>query len=362
MTSSNVPLPQSSQITSSSESAVPPIRDEANPETINFKLEQPKLFPSTESVSALKKDAPVHAFDDHPSHSFSTPNGASPQGHFRSWRFFWWTKMVRSNNLPRYRLPLRIIIAAVVSSFRNQKRSVRADTAKLVASMPVPPEVHGIENLPETRPFVILPNHYERTSGAWVGWGAIIITNAIARARPGDFPIRWVMTSTWQDCYLGPKRIHPKYLHWILRRMSNLFGIILMPADDVDAFGRGAALRDMFRALSDPGGQVVAFHPEAGGFETMITPPKGMGRVLASVDHQNVQMIPTGVYEDDGRLHVRFGKVIDHGSLQGLSDTEVTSKVMVQIASLVPERTRGDFAEKCRELKQLDATPVSSKT
>ncbi len=360
MTSSNVPLPHSSPITPSSESALPLTRDEANEKSINVELEPTRLLASTVSISTITKDAPSNAVDHLPSQNSNAPGGISSQRHFRSWRFFWWTNMVRNSNLPRYRLPFKIMLAAIASSFRNQKRSVRVDTAKLVASMPVPPEVRGIENLPETRPFVILPNHYERTSGAWVGWGAIVITNAIARARPGDFPIRWVMTSTWQDCYLGPKRIHPKYLHWILRRMSNLFGIILMPADDVDAFGRGAALRDMFRALVDPVGQVVAFHPEAGGFETMITPPKGMGRVLAALDHQHIQMIPTGVYEESGRFQVRFGKAIDHGSLQGLSDTEATNKVMLHIAALVPERTRGDFAEQYRELKEPDTVAVNT--
>jgi hypothetical protein len=239
-----------------------------------------------------------------------------------------------------------MMATAALTSFRNRKRDLRSDTASLIASMPVAPVVSGIEHLPTTRPFVILPNHYERPSGAWVGWGAIIICNAIARSRPGSFPIRWVMTSTWQDCYVGPKRINPKYLHWVLRRLSDLYGIILMPADDIDAFGRGAALREIFRALTDPAGQVVAFHPEAGGFETLITPPKGIGRVLSTIDRQAIQMIPTGVYETEGRFHVSFGSAIPAGSLAHLGDAEAAEEVMTRIAQLVPERTRGVFAEK----------------
>src|SRR6185437_11514678 len=121
----------------------------------------------------------------------------------------------------RYRLPLRLIASLVFASFRGRKRDLRRDTAYLVESMPIEPVISGIENLPTSRPFVILPNHYERPSGAWVGWGSIIISNAIAQARHGTFPIRWVMTSTWQDCYLGPKHVDPRYLHWVLRRLSD---------------------------------------------------------------------------------------------------------------------------------------------
>jgi hypothetical protein len=212
--------------------------------------------------------------------------------------------------------------------------------------MPVPPVVSGIEHLPTDRPYVILPNHYERPSGAWVGWGAIIISDVIFRTQPGTFPVRWVMTSTWQDCYVGPRRVNPKYLHWVLRRMSDLYGIILMPADDIDAFGRGAALRDIFRSLSDPVGQVVAFHPEAGGFETLITPPKGIGRVLSVLDRKSVPMIPTGVYEADGQIHVSFGTSIPAGSLAHLGDAEAAEQVMIRIAQLVPEGTRGTFADR----------------
>ncbi len=259
------------------------------------------------------------------------------------WRFSYLSQRGERRGLPRYRLPLSVVSNAILSSFRNQRRPLRADVARMVASMPVEPLVHGIENLPAQPPFVILPNHYERPSGAWVGWGAIVITDALARARPGTFPIRWVMTSTWQDCYLGPRRVDPRYLHWVLRRLANLYGIILMPANDTDAFGRGAALRELFRATGDSAGQVVAFHPEAGGFETMIRPPKGMGRVLSSLDHRGVTLIPTGVYEAENRLQVRFGEPIQRGSLGGLADYAAAESVMLHIARLVPEQVRGEF-------------------
>lgn len=265
---------------------------------------------------------------------------------YPNWRFTRHEATAAKMASPTYRLPLSMIAAVVLTSFRNRKRNLRQDAASLVASMPVGPVVSGIENLPTDRPYVILPNHYERPSGAWVGWGAIIISDVVAQTQSRTFPIRWVMTSTWQDCYVGPRRVNPKYLHWILRRMSALYGIILMPADDIDAFGRGAALRDVFRALSDPVGQVVAFHPEAGGFETLITPPKGIGRVLSVLDRRGIPLIPTGVYEADGQIHVSFGTAMPVGSLAHLDDVAAAEHVMLRIAQLVPEETRGVFADR----------------
>lgn len=358
MTSSNVPIPHPSQIATTSESAVPVTRDHVNEGTIDHDADPRALADSELTPSSSGEHGAAQSVSGSFAHDPDVVTGNLAQQHFPSWRFLWWTKIPRNPNPPRYRLPLKIMLAAVVASVKNQKRDIRTDVKDLVASMPAPPNVEGLENLPESLPFVILPNHYERPSGAWVGWGAIVISHAIARSRPGTFPIRWVMTSSWQDCYLGPKRIHPKYLHWILRRLSNLYGIILMPADDLEAFGRGAALREIFRALADPAGQVVAFHPEAGGFETMITPPKGMGRVLTAVDRQHVPLIPAGVFEDDSGFQVRFGKAIDPGSLQDLSDDEATNTVMLRIAALVPERTRGVYANKLRGLTAAATDPA----
>ena len=358
MRSSNVPRPHPSQITTPSDPAHPVARDHAKDESLDNHVDPRPLVAPTFAISPAIESNPALSGGGSFSHGLSGAAVEVTTQHFSSWRFLWWTKIPRTTNPPRYRLPLKVMLAAVLSSLKNEKRDLRADVDTLVASMPTPPEVHGLENIPETRPFVILPNHYERPSGAWVGWGAIVITNAIARVRPGNFPIRWVMTSSWQDCYLGPKRIHPKYLHWVLRRLSNLFGIILMPADDLEAFGRGAALREIFRALADPAGQVVAFHPEAGGFETMITPPKGMGRVLAAVDRQRLPIVPAGVYENDRGFQVRFGQAIEPGALQGLPDDEAADMVMLRIAALVPDRTRGEYTDKYRTLTEANTVAV----
>ena len=245
---------------------------------------------------------------------------------------------------PGYRLPRMMMLRVAVSSLRGRRRDVQRDALALTARMRPQPVIRGIENLPEAGSCVIIPNHYERPDGAWVGWGAIVIAAALADARPNLAPVRWVMTSTWQDCYLGPLRVPPTYLTWVLRRFAGLYDLILMPAMDDETFGRGVALRTLFHVLDDPRGHVVALHPEAGGFETLIAPPRGMGRVLGAIDRRKIPLIPTGVFEQDGRLTVHFGAPLPTGLIARMDDAKAAQTAMLAIARLVPPANRGVYA------------------
>lgn len=246
---------------------------------------------------------------------------------------------------PRLFLPPRLMLAGTLDSLRHQMRDIRRDAAFMLGRLPYEPVVTGLENLPARRPYIILSNHYERRPGAWVGWGGCIIVDAIARAQPGDYPIRWVMTSSWEDFHIGPWFIDPRHLRWALQRFAELYGIILTPADDRRAFGRGAALRDIFHALADPGGQVVALHPEAGGTQALIRPPHGMGRFLTMIDRRGVPLVPVGAFEDGKRFHITFGPALTHGALDGLGDAQSAERVMRAIAALLPARSRGFYAD-----------------
>lgn len=247
-----------------------------------------------------------------------------------------------------YELPNRMMAKALFAFFTRRRRDTWQDAATLVDSMQPQPVVHGIENVPERGPFVIMPNHYERKDKVWVGWGAMVLTTAIARARSRENvpAIRWVMTDTWADCYIGPIHVDPRLLGWVLQGFSNVYGIIRMPAHDLpDHDARraqsGMALRQMLRALDK--GQVVAVHPEAGGFETMIEPKPGAGRVLSAFDRRKVPIIPVGVFEQDGRLTVRFGPQMKTGSLARLDDAAAGLLAMRTIAALVPPANRGCY-------------------
>jgi len=302
--------------------------------------ESPPLEPAADGAPA--DDAPfpsLRASFDYVVHETNPP--------WRVHRPRWLTRR-RPPPPPAYRLPRLMMLRVAYTSVRGRRRDVQRDTLLLTSRMQPQPAVCGAEHLPTRGPCVIIPNHYERPDGAWVGWGAIVIAAALARERPTLPAVRWVMTSTWQDCYLGPLRVPPHYLTWVLRRFAAMYGLILMPAQGDETFARGRALRALFRVLDDPAGQVVALHPEAGGFETLIAPPRGMGRVLAAIDRRGIPLIPTGVFEVEGRLIVHFGPPLPRGALAARDDDGAIQTAMLAIARLLPPANRGVYAACCQ--------------
>lgn len=250
-----------------------------------------------------------------------------------------------------YELPRSVLGKALWAFVRRRRRSAWADAAALIDGLEKQPVIIGAENLPVGGPAAFLPNHYERKDAVWVGWGAMALTTAIHRhgdpARLGR--MHWVMTDTWADCYVGPFHVSPRYLGWVLKGFGDIYGIIRMPAHDLPNHaqqrGRSAgALLEVFDVLKK--GDCVALHPEAGGFETLIQPPRGSGRVVACLDRRKVPLIPVGVYEENDRLVINIGAPFAQGAFDRLTDTQSADMVMLAIAGLVPERTRGDYAER----------------
>jgi 1-acyl-sn-glycerol-3-phosphate acyltransferase len=269
------------------------------------------------------------------------------------------------SSLPTYHLPIGMLTRVAYAALRRERRDAWQDAITLVAGMSPKPCVEGLEHVPSSGPCLILPNHYERTDAVWVGWGVITISAALASLRPNTPPIRWVMTDTWADCYVGPRRIASDRLRRVLKAFASVYDLILMPAHDLpthatERFRSGIAVRTILRAFNDPSGQTIALHPEAGGFETMIDPPPGMGRLLAAVDCRGVPCIPVGVFEHNGRITVRFGSALPRGSLEALDDREAASVVLRAIACLVPPDVRGVWAPRlaAAESERFAAAPA----
>lgn len=264
-----------------------------------------------------------------------------------AWRFSRpnWFRARPEPTGPRYRLPYSIMVRAVWCAIRRQPRDVYRDARELVGGMRPKPIVTGVEHVPASGPCVLLPNHYERPDGAWVGWGAIVISEALARHREPGSTVRWVMTSSWEDCYVGPRRIAPEHVHWVLQKLAALYGIILMSPEPGETQARGRALREIFHAVDAPLGNAVALHPEAGGFEELIVPPPGMGRVIGALDKRGLPLIPVAVFEEDGRLRIHFGKPFAPGSLQVFSDAGTATVVMRTLASMLPPAMCGPYRD-----------------
>jgi len=260
-----------------------------------------------------------------------------------------------------YELPRSVLVKALWAFVRHRRRDAWTDAATLIDGLEKQPVIIGAEHLPASGPIAFLPNHYERKDAVWVGWGAMALTTAVHRhadpARLGR--MHWVMTDTWADCYVGPFHVNPRYLGWVLKGFGDIYGIIRMPAHDLPNHdqqrGRSAgALLEVFDALKK--GDCVALHPEAGGFETLIQPPRGSGRVIGLLDRRKVPLVPVGVYEENDRLVVNIGKPFAPGTFAALTDVQSADTVMLAIAGLVPERTRGDYAERYAALQAAEAS------
>lgn len=250
-----------------------------------------------------------------------------------------------------YVMPRCILFGVIWAFLRRKRRSVWDDTLRAQDTLRHKPIVRGMQHVPQDGPVVFLPNHYERKDKVWVGWGAIGLTSALARERDTLRlrDLHWVMTDTWADCYFGPIHLNPIYLGWILKGFGDVYGIIRMPAHDLpnhkDQRGRSAsALRDLLGHLDQ--GECIAFHPEAGGFEELIVPPAGAGRLLAAINRRGVTMIPVGVFEEDDRLVINIGTPFASGDFQDKSDEDAAAVAMHAIADLVPAHTRGAFAHR----------------
>lgn len=259
-----------------------------------------------------------------------------------------------SNPPQSYELPKPILAKAFWAFLRKKRRDTWSDASRAVRTLTNAPVIHGLQHVPEEGPIVFLPNHYERKDAVWVGWGAMALTDAVARSR--DISrlgrMHWVMTDTWADCFIGPFHVNPKYLGWVLKGFGDIYGIIRMPAHDLPNHSsqrnRSArSLLEIFDYLK--AGDCVAVHPEAGGFETLIQPPAGAGRVISCLDRRNVTLIPVGIHEENDHLVVNFGAPIEHGIFDGLDDRTSADTIMLRIAALVPEETRGVYAEKYAE-------------
>jgi hypothetical protein len=73
-------------------------------------------------------------------------------------------------------------------------------------------------------------------------------------------------------------------------------------------------------------------------------PPPGLGRFVQHLSHLGLPILPVGIWEQDGRLCLRFGPLYCLPTVTGKKaearDLEVSALVMRKIAALLPEEMR----------------------
>jgi hypothetical protein len=174
----------------------------------------------------------------------------------------------------------------------------------------------------------------------------MFITTVIAERRPLSPAIRWVITSEWYGYRIGPIPIPVWLIRWVFRRVGKVYGLLVMPRQASRAVGRAAVLRRIARVAQR---EAIGVTPEAGGSGILREPLEGSGLFLQALSERGLPLVPTGVWEEDDTLMVRFGEplapsVAKKGSRQE-QDRRAREQVMVAVGRLLPPAYWGYYRE-----------------
>ncbi len=192
------------------------------------------------------------------------------------------------------------------SVFFGLRRSFRLDGQACVNRLDPPLFVLGKENIPPAGPCLILFNHYYRPGyNAW--WTAL----AIAATVPQDIHFAMTGELTFPGKWYAPLGMAGS--RWLLKRISRIYGFTTMPPmpprpKDVEA--RALSVRAFLAYAHSHPRAILALAPEGGDQPggLLAWPPAGAGRFIALLTASGMPIVPVGVYEENGRLCLSFGK------------------------------------------------------
>jgi hypothetical protein len=246
---------------------------------------------------------------------------------------------------PNYKFPRVPLVGFGLDLLLGRSRSFLKDSQTVMAANPYPRQVLGLDNVPSEGPFVLVSNHYTRR-GLQVYHCGMFVTTVIAERRPLSPGIRWVITSEWYGYHIGLIPIPVWLIRWVFRRVAKVYGLVVMPRKASLAMGRAAVLRHIARITQR---EPIGLMPEAGGSGILREPLEDSGLFLRALSARGLPLVPTGMWEEDGTLIVRFGEpfalsVGKEGSRQE-QDRRAREQVMVAVGRLLPPAYWGYYRE-----------------
>jgi 1-acyl-sn-glycerol-3-phosphate acyltransferase len=238
---------------------------------------------------------------------------------------------------------LPLYFSILFSFIIGRKRDIRADSRILIAHYNPTPEIRDTDLIPQTGSFLVALNHYSRP-GFFILWAAAAISAALPR------PSIWLMTSAWTSRSGGTDPLRTWLTRVTFSRLAEIYGLVTMPPMPPvpgDSAERALSVRRLLRRQRETRDAIVCIAPEGMDFPDgqLGVPHPGTGKLLLQTARMAQQVLPVGVFENDGRLVIRFGRPYILAVPDGGEDVDRTAveQVMRQIAELLPEGMRGVF-------------------
>jgi hypothetical protein len=245
---------------------------------------------------------------------------------------------------PNYEFPWLPRIPFAFDFLLARGRSFAHDSALVMAANPYPRRFEGFEHLPPESTFVIVMNHYSRP-GLHPYHCALAVSVEVARQRPGQTELSWLLTSEWYGAHFGPIPVPVWLTRWAFSRISRIYGLVVLPRRGELVMARASSLH---RVLSVLANAPIAITPEGGGSGHLMEPPAGSGLFLSILSQRGYPLFPLAVWEEDStfvlRLGPPFGLSLPRDMSRDEADRLARERTMVALGRLLPREYRGVYA------------------
>ena len=229
-------------------------------------------------------------------------------------------------------------LGAIAARLLHKKRSFRLDSEHLCAGVAPAIVYSGLENLPVHGPLLLTTNHYART-GFNTAWMAL----AISAALPVE--VAWIITNEWMFEGSPFAFLLRPAMRFVLKSFTLAYQFLPMPTmapGIATPQQRSAGVRCVIERLRASPDTVLGLAPE--GMDSpesgLGMPPSGVGRFVQYLQKLGLPILPVGISEQEGALHVRFGQpyslpAVDYSS-HAEEDLAIRKIVMEHIRRLLP--------------------------
>ncbi len=246
---------------------------------------------------------------------------------------------------PQYPIPWKVLYRLVFAILTQKKLSFQEEARLAVAVLPEPIRVLGKENIPAHGPCVLTINHYTRPG--FSSWWQVFSISSVVPA-----PVHWIIAAAWTSPgWLYTHTVTPASF-WAFGQLAktyHFFSMPPMPPRPQDVESRARTVRQVLIYARGAPEAIIGMAPEGQDESRGVLqwPSEGTGRFLLHMAKLGLKMIPTGIFEEDTCLCLRFGSPYNLTIPAGLSvieaDLQARRIAMEHIASVLPEYLRGEF-------------------